>query len=56
MVIYQFDSMYHQGLGEADIPWVQKITDQGLERFPEGAFDLFFSARLHQIKGKLLKN
>lgn len=52
--VFCFYSFYLEqffGLGTADIPWVQEITDQGLRRFPDGAFNLFFSARVQQLKG-----
>lgn len=31
--------------------WIKQITESNLVDFPTGAFDLFFAARYHQLRG-----
>lgn len=43
--------MLKLGLGEADMPWVKRMTAKQMKEYPNGAFDLFFTARVEQLKG-----
>ena len=31
--------------------WIKQLTDWNMDRFPDGAFDLFFAGRYHQLRG-----
>lgn len=49
---YSFYIEQFFGVGSCDLLWVKNITDDALKTFPDGAFDLFWSARTDQLKGR----
>ena len=49
---YSFYIEQFFGVGSCDLLWVKSITERGLKEYPNGAFDLFWSARTDQLKGR----
>lgn len=49
---YSFYIEQFFGVGSCDLLWIKKITEQALHDYPDGAFDLFWSARTDQLKGR----
>ena len=53
--LYSFYVEQFFGVGSCDLLWVKNITESALEEYPNGAFDLFWSARTDQLKGRAVE-
>jgi len=51
LCLYEFYLEQYFGLGDANIDWVRRVTDENLRRFPDGCFDLYWSGRVAQLGG-----
>ncbi|KAI1296618.1 Tetratricopeptide repeat protein 39B [Halotydeus destructor] len=49
--MYSFYLEQMLGVGQLDIEWIKKLTDDGLRHFPDGAFDLYWAAKTYQLRG-----